>query len=91
MESSFFCPDEFKSGSTWLITHHPILLSGAHPGGILPLEEIKEPIGLTALTCPPWDHILTDSTAEELSLEVCCGDDKLTQQGVPHIYLSTNY
>lgn len=36
-ESSSFCPDEFKSGSVWLITNHLTLFSGAHPGGILPL------------------------------------------------------
>ena len=60
-------------------------------GAFCLFKRLRSHLGLSALTCPPWDHILTDSTAEGLSLEVCCGDDKLTQQGVPHIYLSTNY
>ena len=32
-ESSSFCPNVFQSGSTWLITNHPVLFSGTHPAG----------------------------------------------------------
>lgn len=31
-ESSSFCLKVFQSGSTWLITNHPVLFSGAHQG-----------------------------------------------------------
>lgn len=87
-KSSRLCQRGFEPRSTWWISPFSLALT---LGGLLPLEEIKDARGLTVLTCPPGDSILTWLHYRGLSQEVCCRDDKLTQQGVPHIYLSTNY